>query len=165
MNQMAGSTPPQITESRAGTDEREALHLDVRPARAEDVPLIFENIGYWASQGRMLVRPMQNIFENLRDFFVALRGPVTDVLEYKGHVLGAGVPDAHLLGGRVGGGPRHGADARLVAHGSSRVAAGAMGAVAARSAAAAAICSRTRSLAVPPYERLASTTASSSRAS
>jgi len=71
VNQMAGSTPPQNTESRAGTDEREALHLDVRPARAEDVPLIFENIGYWASQGRMLVRPMQNIFENLRDFFVA----------------------------------------------------------------------------------------------
>ena len=45
--------------------------ITVRPARAEDVPLIFENIGYWASQGKMLVRPMQNIFENLRDFFVA----------------------------------------------------------------------------------------------
>ncbi len=45
--------------------------VSVRPARSEDVPLIFENIGYWASQGRMLVRPMQNIFENLRDFFVA----------------------------------------------------------------------------------------------
>src|SRR5690554_2837517 len=45
--------------------------VSVRPARAEDVPLIFENIGYWAGQGRMLVRPMQNIFENLRDFFVA----------------------------------------------------------------------------------------------
>ena len=45
--------------------------ITVRHARAEDVPLIFENIGYWASQGKMLVRPMQNIFENLRDFFVA----------------------------------------------------------------------------------------------
>ena len=45
--------------------------ITVRPARAEDVPLIFENIGYWASQGKMLVRPMQSIFENLRDFFVA----------------------------------------------------------------------------------------------
>ncbi|HLV12837.1 MAG TPA: GNAT family N-acetyltransferase, partial [Trueperaceae bacterium] len=45
--------------------------VTVRHARAEDVPLIFANIGYWASQGRMLVRPMQNIFENLRDFFVA----------------------------------------------------------------------------------------------
>ena len=45
--------------------------ITVRHARAEDVPLIFENIGYWASQGKMLVRPMQDIFENLRDFFVA----------------------------------------------------------------------------------------------
>jgi amino-acid N-acetyltransferase len=43
----------------------------VRAARAEDVPAIFENIGYWAAQGKMLVRPMQSIFENLRDFFVA----------------------------------------------------------------------------------------------
>lgn len=45
--------------------------VTVRPARTTDVPLIFENIAYWASEGRMLVRPMQNIFENLRDFFVA----------------------------------------------------------------------------------------------
>lgn len=47
------------------------VNVTVRHARAEDVPLIFENIGYWARRGRMLVRPMQNIFENLRDFFVA----------------------------------------------------------------------------------------------
>jgi amino-acid N-acetyltransferase len=45
--------------------------ITVRPAKSEDVPLIFENIGYWAGQGKMLMRPMQNIFENLRDFFVA----------------------------------------------------------------------------------------------
>ncbi|MCA9838801.1 MAG: N-acetyltransferase [Trueperaceae bacterium] len=45
--------------------------ITVRPADSEDVPLIFENIGAWAAQGKMLVRPMQNIFENMRDFFVA----------------------------------------------------------------------------------------------
>ena len=45
--------------------------VTVRRARSEDVPRIFENIGHWAAEGRMLVRPMQNIFENLRDFFVA----------------------------------------------------------------------------------------------
>ena len=45
--------------------------VTVRPAKAEDVVDIFETIGYWAGQGKMLVRPMQNIFENLRDFFVA----------------------------------------------------------------------------------------------
>jgi amino-acid N-acetyltransferase len=54
----------QATPAAAGS-------VRVRPATAEDVPLIFENIGYWASQGKMLVRPMPNIFENLRDFFVA----------------------------------------------------------------------------------------------
>lgn len=45
--------------------------VTVRSATAEDVPLIFELIGYWAQQGKMLVRPMQSIFENLRDYFVA----------------------------------------------------------------------------------------------
>lgn len=54
--------------------------VTVRPARAADVPDIFDNISHWAGQGRMLVRPMQNIFENLRDFFVAeehtAEGPV-----------------------------------------------------------------------------------------
>ena len=47
--------------------------LAVRPASAGDVPAIFDNINYWAQQGKMLVRPMQNIFENLRDYFVAER--------------------------------------------------------------------------------------------
>ncbi len=45
--------------------------VTVRPATAEDVPKIFELIGYWAQQGTMLVRPMPSIFENLRDFYVA----------------------------------------------------------------------------------------------
>jgi amino-acid N-acetyltransferase len=45
--------------------------VTVRSATAEDVPLIFALIGYWAQQGKMLVRPMPSIFENLRDYFVA----------------------------------------------------------------------------------------------
>ena len=57
-------TAEPVSQEDAGT-------ITVRHARAEDVPLIFENIGHWAAQGKMLVRPMQNIFENLRDFFVA----------------------------------------------------------------------------------------------
>ncbi len=64
--------------------------LTVRPARSEDVPLIFENISYWASQGKMLVRPMNNIFENLRDFFVA---------EVDGKFVGNGA--LHILWGDI----------------------------------------------------------------
>lgn len=66
---MSGS--PRVAEPERAATTQDAAPLRVRAARAEDVPLIFENIGYWAGQGRMLVRPMQNIFENLRDFFVA----------------------------------------------------------------------------------------------
>lgn len=70
--------------------DKVASTVTVRPARAEDVPLIFENIGYWAHQGKMLVRPMQNIFENLRDFFVA---------EADGRFLGNGA--LHILWGDI----------------------------------------------------------------
>jgi amino-acid N-acetyltransferase len=62
---------PPATTAEPGPSLGASREVRVRHARAEDVPLIFENIGYWASRGRMLVRPMQNIFENLRDFFVA----------------------------------------------------------------------------------------------
>lgn len=64
--------------------------VTVRPAKAEDVPQIFELIGYWAAQGKMLVRPMQNIFENLRDFFVA---------EVDGTFAGSGA--LHILWGDI----------------------------------------------------------------
>ena len=69
--------------------------LHVRPATAEDVPAIFENIGYWASQSRMLVRPMQNIFENLRDFFVA------EIEDETGARSFAGNGALHLLWGDI----------------------------------------------------------------
>jgi amino-acid N-acetyltransferase len=68
--------------------------ITVRPAHAEDVPAIFENIGYWAAQGKMLVRPMQNIFENLRDFFVA------EVTTPDGPVF-AGNAALHILWGDI----------------------------------------------------------------
>ena len=58
------TTPQREPQSGAGI-------LTVRPATAGDVPDIFNLIGTWAAQGKMLVRPMPKIFENLRDFFVA----------------------------------------------------------------------------------------------
>lgn len=55
-------------------------NLIIRPAASSDVPMIYDNIAYWAERGRMLVRSHQNLFENLRDFFVAeletVNGPV-----------------------------------------------------------------------------------------
>jgi amino-acid N-acetyltransferase len=69
--------------------------LRVRPARAADVPAIFENIGYWAARNKMLVRPMPNIFENLRDFFVA------ELVEEDGAVTFAGNAALHLLWGDI----------------------------------------------------------------
>src|SRR5690625_6762200 len=74
----------------------EAGALRVRPARAEDVPAIFENIGAWAQAGRKLVRPMQNIFENLRDLLLcevmAVEGP-----PFAGHAA------LHILWRDIGG--------------------------------------------------------------
>jgi amino-acid N-acetyltransferase len=69
--------------------------LQVRPARAEDVSDIFHNISHWASEGKMLVRPMQNIFENLRDFFVA------EWLHADGSATFAGNGALHILWGDI----------------------------------------------------------------
>lgn len=77
------------------SDSSEPANLRVRPATAEDVPEIFANIGYWASQSRMLVRPMQNIFENLRDFFVA------ETVAVDGSTTFAGNGALHLLWGDI----------------------------------------------------------------
>ncbi|MEJ2666753.1 MAG: GNAT family N-acetyltransferase, partial [Deinococcales bacterium] len=74
--------------------------VTVRHARAEDVPLIFDNIGYWAAAGRMLVRPMHNIFENLRDFFVAeIDGPSGPTFAGNGamHVLWGDIAEVRGL--------------------------------------------------------------------
>jgi amino-acid N-acetyltransferase len=60
-----------VSVQQPGVDRAQAATVTVRHATSEDVPLIFDNIRHWAGKGRMLVRPMQNIFENLRDFFVA----------------------------------------------------------------------------------------------
>jgi len=69
--------------------------LRVRPARAEDVAAIFHNIGHWAAKGRMLVRPMPNIFENLRDFFVA------ETVDADGSATFAGNGALHILWGDI----------------------------------------------------------------
>lgn len=78
----------------AATPAEQLQKVTVRPARAADVPQIFDNISHWAGQGRMLVRPMQNIFENLRDFFVA-------ELQTENGPVFAGNGALHLLWGDI----------------------------------------------------------------
>lgn len=71
------------------------VSLRVRPARAEDVPTIYDNIAYWAGQSRMLVRPVPDLFENLRDFFVA------ETVDGEGQTRFAGNGALHILWGDI----------------------------------------------------------------
>lgn len=75
--------------------EGDGPSLRVRPAQADDVPTIYENIRYWADQQRMLVRPMNDLFENLRDFFVA------ELVDEDGTVTFAGNGALHVLWGDI----------------------------------------------------------------
>ncbi|MFV1957411.1 MAG: N-acetyltransferase [bacterium] len=43
----------------------------IRKAKMEDVPVIHELVNYYASRGEMLARSRSEIYEGLRDFFVA----------------------------------------------------------------------------------------------
>ncbi len=43
----------------------------IRKARLRDVPEIHRLVGHYAKQGLMLARPLSELYENLRDFFVA----------------------------------------------------------------------------------------------
>ena len=80
---------------RGDAGHADAATVRVRAARAGDVPAIFENIGYWASRNRMLVRPMQDVFENLRDWFVA------EVVREDGTRRFAGNGALHVLWGDI----------------------------------------------------------------
>ncbi len=47
---------------------------NVEKARISDVPQIQQMINYFAGRGEMLARPLSEIYENLRDFFVVREG-------------------------------------------------------------------------------------------
>jgi len=46
----------------------------IRKARISDAKAIHRLIRAWASRGRLLERPLNDIFENIRDFWVCLQG-------------------------------------------------------------------------------------------
>ncbi len=67
----------------------------VRPARPADVPRIYDTIAFWANRGRMLVRPMPNLYENVKDFFVA------ETVDAGGTATFAGNAALHVLWGDI----------------------------------------------------------------
>jgi len=46
----------------------------VEKARIQDVPQIHRLINYFADKGEMLARPLSEIYENIRDYFVIRKG-------------------------------------------------------------------------------------------
>ncbi len=46
----------------------------IEKARIGDVPQIQQLVNYFADKGEMLARPLSEIYENLRDYFVVRRG-------------------------------------------------------------------------------------------
>jgi amino-acid N-acetyltransferase len=64
----------------------EPENVDVRPARVEDVPQIHALIKCHAERGKMILRPLDELYANLREFVVS---------EKKGRVLGCAA--AHVF--------------------------------------------------------------------
>jgi amino-acid N-acetyltransferase len=48
--------------------------LKVEKARISDVPQIHQLINYFADKGEMLPRPLSELYENIRDYFVVRQG-------------------------------------------------------------------------------------------
>jgi amino-acid N-acetyltransferase len=46
----------------------------IEKARISDVPQIHELINYFADRGEMLARPLSEMYENIRDYFVVRQG-------------------------------------------------------------------------------------------
>ncbi len=49
----------------------ESINIVIRKAKMEDVPVVHELVNYYASRGEMLARSRSEIYEGLRDFFIA----------------------------------------------------------------------------------------------
>ena len=64
----------QITrhEDRTERRVREVPRLTIRPARAGDVPGIYEQVRVFADRGLMIRRSLAELYESIREFFVAV---------------------------------------------------------------------------------------------
>jgi len=61
----------QPNQPTIGAAVASAAEVVVAPARAVDAEAIFNVITYFAERGDMLHRPLNEVYENLRDFYVA----------------------------------------------------------------------------------------------
>ncbi len=50
------------------------MQIRVQKARMDDVPQMHKLINYFADRGEMLARPLSEMYENLRDYFVVKNG-------------------------------------------------------------------------------------------
>jgi amino-acid N-acetyltransferase len=50
------------------------VSIKVEKARISDVPQIHKLINHFASRGEMLARPLSELYENIRDFFIVRKG-------------------------------------------------------------------------------------------
>ena len=50
------------------------MPIQVKKARIDDVPQLHKLINYFAERGEMLARPLSELYENVRDFFVVKDG-------------------------------------------------------------------------------------------
>ncbi len=75
-------------------DSAESVQIEVRTAKATDVPAIHKLIEHWALKDRMLLRPIDDLFGNLRDFFVA-----EDISIEVPEIVGTGA--LHILWGDI----------------------------------------------------------------
>lgn len=73
--------------------------ITLRPARISDAPALFKLIKYWADRELMLVRPMNLLYEQIRDFIVAEApaGVVEEALGGPGETATNGDSDTVLL--------------------------------------------------------------------
>lgn len=98
-----------VTCSEAPTDEQMTeTPITIRPATISDVPAIHHIIELYAEEGKLLHRPMSELYRHLREFFVAERnsaivgcGALEIYTEHLGEIRSLAV-DPHSSGGGVG---------------------------------------------------------------
>lgn len=73
-----------------------SLNINIEPARIADAPAISALVGFWADRGEMLHRPVNEVYEAIRDFKVVRRGE-TLVACGSLHIMGSDLAEIRSL--------------------------------------------------------------------